>query len=126
MSVLPDIYVQNISPSTFVGYFDKLGNVYQPSATQTAIAQSLVASYAANTTIMASSSQESLAFSTLSTLAIFYPFSTYASNISTVLNFNFNLLFINSNSIHELNQVVNKWRLSVVIITDSIQYISDS
>ena len=46
-SVLPDIYVQNIDPSTFVTYFSTLGNVYQPSASQQTIAQSLVAAYAA-------------------------------------------------------------------------------
>jgi len=65
VSVLPDIYVNNLDPSTFVNYFTMLGNVYQPSVSQVTIAQSLVAAYAANTTVMASSSQDTLAFSTL-------------------------------------------------------------
>ena len=87
-SVLPDIYVQNIDPSTFVTYFSTLGNVYQPSASQQTIAQSLVAAYAANATLMASTTQDTLAFSTLGSLAVYYPFSNYASNISTVIMFN--------------------------------------
>ena len=88
VSVLPDIYVQNIEPSTFVTYFSTLGNVYQPSASQQAIAKSLVAAYAANASIMASTTQATLAFSTLGSLALYYPFSTYASNISTVIILN--------------------------------------
>ena len=87
VSVLPDIYVQNIDPSTFVTYFSTLGNVYQPRASQQTIAQSLVASYAANTSVMASTTQATLAFSTLGSLAVYYPFSTYANNISTVIIF---------------------------------------
>ena len=86
-SVLPDIYVQNIDPSTFVTYFSTLGNVYQPSASQQAIVQSLIASYAANASIMASTTQATLLFSTLGSLALFYPVSTYANNISSVIIF---------------------------------------
>ena len=97
-SVLPDIYLQNIDPSTFVTYFSTLGNVYQPSASQQAIAKSLVASYAANASIMASTSQETLLFTTLGSLAIFYPFSTYANNISSVNIFNLsNWIYTNMN-----------------------------
>ena len=87
-SVLPDIYVQNMDPSTFVTYFSTLGNVYQPSASQQAIVQSKVAAYAANASIMASTTQATLAFSTLGSLALYYPFSTYADSISTVIMFN--------------------------------------
>jgi hypothetical protein len=88
-STLSSTYLQNISPSTFVSYFSTLGNAFQPDSTQLPIVQQLIASYAANTTIMASSSQDTLLFSTLSDLAMFYPFSTYASNITTVISFLF-------------------------------------
>ncbi len=84
VSALPDIYVENIDPFTFVSYFSTLGNAYQPSQSQITIVQSLIGSYASNTTLMRSSTQETLAFSTLNDLALFYPFSTYAKNISTV------------------------------------------
>jgi hypothetical protein len=93
-STLSGTYLQNISPSTFVSYFSTLGNAFQPDSTQLPIVQTLIASYAANTTIMASTSQDTLVFSILSDLAIFYPFSIYASNISTVYLFYFNYLYL--------------------------------
>ena len=84
-STLSGTYLQNISPSTFVSYFSTLGNAFQPDSTQLPIVQKLIASYAANTTN--TTSQSTLVFSTLSDLAIFYPFSTYASNMTTVIFF---------------------------------------
>ena len=41
-------------------------------------------SYAANSSLMATRTQDTFVFSTLSDLAMFYPFSVYANNISTV------------------------------------------
>ena len=93
-STLSSIYLKNISPSTFVSYFSTLGNAFQPDSTQLPVVQTLIASYAANTTIMASTTQDTFVFSILSDLAIFYPFSIYASNISTVYLFYFNYLYI--------------------------------
>ena len=88
-STLSSTYLQSLSPSDFVSYFSTFGNAFQPDATQTPVVQQLIASYAGNTTAMASTTQSTLLFSTLSDLAIFYPFSTYASNITTVLYFSF-------------------------------------
>ncbi len=83
-STLPTTYLQSISPSTFVSYFSTLGNSFQPDANQTQVVQQIIASYASNQTLMANSSQSTLLFTILSDLAIFYPFSTYASNITSV------------------------------------------
>jgi len=82
-STLSATYLQALSPSTFITYFSTLGNAFQPDATQVPVVQQLIAAYAANTTVMASTSQSTLLFSALSDLAIFFPFSTYASNITT-------------------------------------------
>ncbi len=95
VSVLPDTYVQNINPSTFVSYFSTLGNVYQPKASQQTIAQSLISSYVSNSSVMASTSQATVAFSTLGSLALYYPFSTYSNSISTVIIYkNLNTLLL--------------------------------
>ena len=83
-STLSITYLQSLSPSSFVSYFSTLGNAFQPDVNQTQVVQQLIASYASNQTLMANSSQSTLLFTILSDLAIFYPFSTYASNITTV------------------------------------------
>jgi hypothetical protein len=62
---------------------------------------------------MASTSQDTLAFSILSDLAIFYPFSIYASNISTVYLFYFNYIYTYIDIYYYYyyyNKVDNKWR----------------
>lgn len=92
-SVLPNEYLSNIDPTTFVNYFSTLGDAFQPDDSQITTAKSLIAAYAGNATVMASTLQETLAFSTLSDLALFYPFSTYGNNISTVIQAT---LFFNS------------------------------
>jgi len=79
VSVLPVAYLSNMTYSVFASYFPTLGNAFQPDATQTPYVQSFVTQMAAN-----ASSQDTLVFSTLSDLALYYNFSsTYASTISS-------------------------------------------
>ena len=90
-SVLPDAYFTNLGPSTFISYYSTLGNVFQPNSTQISAAQAFILSYVSNSTLMANTTRDTFAFSTLSDLAIFYPWNnsvyTSLSSNSTVLYF---------------------------------------
>ena len=94
-SVLPDAYFSNLSPATFVSYYSTLGNAFQPSATQTATAQQFILSYLSNSTLMTNTTKDTFAFSTLSDLAIFYPWSNSAY---TTLSSNSTVIYQNSYS----------------------------
>ena len=82
-SVLPNSYLSQMDPSTFVNYYTTLGNVFQPDNTQITSVQTLISSYASNTSVV--TSQDTLAFSTLSDLALYYPFSTYSNSLTLVI-----------------------------------------
>lgn len=73
-SVLPSSYLSAIDPSTFISYYTTLGNVFQPDDNQIAATQAQIAAYASNLTV--TTSQDTLLFSKLSDLALYYPFST--------------------------------------------------
>jgi len=87
-SVLPDAYFSQIGASVFVSYYSTLGNAFQPTLSQQAMATAYITQYLTNSTLLGTSSRDTLAFSTLNDLAIFYPwtssaYSTMSSN-STV------------------------------------------
>ena len=86
-SVLPDTYFSQIGASVFVSYYSTLGNAFQPTVSQQAMATAYITQYLTNSTLMGSSTRDTFAFTTLEDLAIFYPFSTYASNMTTVIFF---------------------------------------
>lgn len=57
---------------------------FQPDLNESSVVTSLINLYANNSTLMNGLSQDDLVFSKLSHLALFYPFSTKADNLSTV------------------------------------------
>jgi len=76
-----------LSPSTFIKYYTKLGNAFQPDSNETTIVSSLILSFALNSTLMGSKTQDNFFFGTLSDLAMFYPFGQYSTNLTSwILN----------------------------------------
>jgi len=83
-SVLPDTYFSQIGASVFVSYYSTLGNAFQPTVSQQAMATAYITQYLTNSTLMGSSTRDTFAFTTLGDLAIFYPWTvgTYATMTS--------------------------------------------
>jgi trimeric autotransporter adhesin len=79
-SVIPDAYFSQLGASTFVSYYSTLGVAFQPTSSQISMSTAYITSYLSNTTLMANTTRDTLAFSTLGDLAMFYPWSnsTYA------------------------------------------------
>lgn len=84
VSSLSDQYLANIDPVTFITFFPYIGISFQPNLNQSVIISSLIESYVNNNTLMNGSTHDDIVFSTLGHLALFYPFSTYADQITTV------------------------------------------
>ena len=75
-SVLPDAYFSQIGASVFVSYYSTLGNAFQPTVSQQAIATAYITQYLTNSTLLGTSTKDTLAFTTLGDLAIFYPWTS--------------------------------------------------
>ena len=74
-----------MDPSTFVSYYSTLGNVFQPDDSQITAAKAQILAYVTNSTITGSSSLDTIVFSKLSDLSLYFPFSTLASSLTTVI-----------------------------------------
>lgn len=82
-SVLSSSYLANMNASVFVEYYRTLNNLFQPDATDMQIVMNLISSYVYNYTNN-KTMQDTLLFTKLNNLALFYPFnSSIAKNIST-------------------------------------------
>jgi len=93
-SVLPDAYFAQIGASTFVSFYSTLGNAFQPTATQITMSTNYIKAYLNNATLMASTTTDTFAFSTLGDLAMFYPW--LVSNYSTMTSNNtVRILYLN-------------------------------
>jgi len=80
-SNLPTDYLSALDPSVFVKKYSSLGNVFQPTASQIGNITALITSFANNSTL--TKSVNSLFFNTLGDLSVFFPLSSFTSNLTS-------------------------------------------
>jgi len=79
---LPYTVLSSISVSNFISYFSTLGTAFQPDASTVTLVQSNIQSYYTSYSANSSNSVDTFAFSTLSDLAMFFPWTTYQNSFS--------------------------------------------
>jgi len=79
---LPYNVLANISSDVYVSYFSTLGTAFQPDASTVTLTQTNIQTYYTSYSANSSNSVDTFAFSTLSDLAMFFPWTTYRSAFS--------------------------------------------